>query len=45
MNSLSTEYRLGAIVQGKRSARTKIGGFSTWVLMKLVYRHEKFKAW
>ncbi|MEX0685344.1 MAG: hypothetical protein WD098_05005 [Balneolales bacterium] len=45
MNSLSTEYRLGAIVQGRRSARTKIGGFSTWVLMQLVYRHEIHQAW
>ncbi|MEX0685325.1 MAG: hypothetical protein WD098_04910 [Balneolales bacterium] len=45
MNSLSTEYRPGAILQGKRSARTKIGGFSTWVLMQLVYRHGLHQAW
>ncbi|MEX0685320.1 MAG: hypothetical protein WD267_01845 [Balneolales bacterium] len=45
MNSLSAEYRLGAILQGRRPARTKIGGFLPWVLMQLVYRHEKFKAW
>ncbi|MEX0685169.1 MAG: hypothetical protein WD267_04355 [Balneolales bacterium] len=45
MNSLSTEYRPGAILQGRRSARTEIGSFLPWVLMQHVYRHEKLRAW